>query len=219
MKIEKKAFPLELKAVEENGTFSGYLSVFGVMDSYRDIVMPGAFADSLGKWKAKDRLPPMLWQHRSGEPIGRFVKMAEDGKGLLVEGELLINDIARAKEAYALMKAKVVSGMSIGFETIGEEIDKVARARKLTKIDLWEGSIVTFPANEDAQIESIKSALLGGSLPSLPEFESFLREAGFSKSQATAIAGKGLAHLHRSESGQAASDTNLADILAAIKSL
>lgn len=219
MKIEKKAFPLEVKAVQEDGTFTGYLSVFGVMDSYRDIVMPGAFSESLGKWKTKGRLPPILWQHRSSEPIGRFMEMGEDGKGLLVKGELLVKDIARANEAYALMKAKVVSGMSIGFETVGEEIDKAARARKLTKIDLWEGSIVTFPANEEAQVESIKSALLGGCLPTLPEFESFLREAGFSKTQATAIAGKGLAHLHRSESGQSASDKNLADILAAIKSI
>lgn len=218
MKLEKKAFPLEIKAVDDSGTFSGYLSVFGTLDSYRDIVMPGAFAESLGKWKVKDRLPPMLWQHRSAEPIGRFVSMAEDGKGLLVEGELLVKDIARAREAYALVKAKVVSGMSIGFETVGEEIDKANRARKLTKIDLWEGSIVTFPANEDAQIASIKSALMGGSLPTLPEFEEFLREAGFSKSQATAIAGKGLAKLHRSESGHIA-NTELADILAAIKTI
>lgn len=203
MKIETKAFPLELKEVAKSGEFSGYLSVFNNMDSYRDIVMPGAFAETLAEWNSKGRLPPILWQHRSGEPLGPFTKMQEDTRGLYVEGRLLIAELQRAREAHALMEHKVVSGMSIGFETIGEEVDKTNRARKLTKVKLWEGSIVTFPANEAAQVEAVKSALRGGDLPDLPTFEKFLREAGFSKSQAAAIAGRGLSHLLRSESASA----------------
>jgi HK97 family phage prohead protease len=200
MKREQKTFPFEVKAIEDTGEFSGYLSVFGNVDSWRDIVMPGAFAETLAEWNAKGRLPPVLWQHRSGEPIGPFTKMHEDTKGLYVEGRLLVDELQRAKEAHALVKHKVVSGMSIGFETIGEEWDKENRLRKLTKVKLWEGSIVTFPANEQAQIEAVKSALESGGVPSLKEFEAFLREAGFSKTQATAIASRGLAHLLRSES-------------------
>lgn len=200
MKREQKTFPFEVKAIEDTGEFSGYLSVFGNVDSWRDIVMPGAFAETLAEWHSKGRLPPVLWQHRGGEPIGPFTKMQEDQKGLYVEGRLLVNELQRAKEAHALVKHKVVSGMSIGFETIGEEWDKENRVRKLTKVKLWEGSIVTFPANEQAQIEAVKSALEGGGMPSLKEFEAFLREAGFSKTQAAAIAGRGLAHLLRSES-------------------
>lgn len=200
MKREQKTFPFEVKAIEDTGEFSGYLSVFNNIDSWRDIVMPGAFAETLAEWNSKGRLPPVLWQHRSGEPIGPFTKMQEDQKGLYVEGRLLVNELQRAKEAHALVKHKVVSGMSIGFETIGEEWDKINRLRKLTKVKLWEGSIVTFPANEEAQIEAVKSALESGALPSLKDFEAFLREAGFSKTQAAAIAGRGLAHLLRSES-------------------
>lgn len=203
MNMERKSFALEVKAVEKTGEFAGYLSVFNNMDSYREIVMPGAFAESLAEWNTKGRLPPILWQHRSGEPLGPYTKMQEDQKGLYVEGRLLVDDIPRAKEAHALMAHKVVSGMSIGFETIGEEWDKTNRVRKLTKLKLWEGSIVTFPANEEAQIEAVKSLLRSGELPDLKTFEDFLRESGFSKSHATAIASRGLSHLLRSESAGA----------------
>lgn len=216
--LEHKDFDFQVKAVSDDGLFSGYLSVFGVIDSYRDIVMPGAFAESLARWKEKKALPPVLWQHRSGEPIGPFTKMVEDGRGLYVEGKLLVNEVQRAKEAHALLKAGAISGMSIGYETIGEEIDKEQRARKLTKLELWEGSIVTFPANPDARVDAVKAALNGGGLPSLPEFERFLREAGFSKTQAAAIASRGLAHVLRSESGTPG-DQLAADIKSAIESL
>lgn len=217
MKLEYKAFPFEVKETAETGEFSGYLSVFGNADSYREVVMPGAFAQTLAEWNSKGRLPPVLWQHRTAEPIGPFTKMQEDTKGLYVEGRLLLNDIQRAKEAHALMRAKVIGGMSIGFETIGEEIDKVNRLRNLTKVKLWEGSIVTFPANEEAQVQAVKSALGIGGLPTLKEFEGFLREAGFSKTQAAAVASRGLGYLLRSESDKAESD-QLAELLAAIKS-
>ena len=145
--------------------------------------------------------------------------MHEDNKGLYVEGRLLIEDLQRAKEAHVLMEHKVVSGMSIGFETIGEEIDKQNRIRKLTKVKLWEGSIVTFPANEEAQVEAVKSLLRSGDLPDLQTFERFLREAGFSKTQAVAIAGRGLSHLLRSESEGVSEADQASALLADLKSL
>lgn len=192
MLIEHKNFPLEIKAVSDDGLFSGYLSVFNNVDSYREAVMPGAFKDSLNEWMAQDKLPPILWQHRSDQPIGPFTKMEEDEHGLRVEGRLLINDVVQAKEAHALMKNRVISGMSIGFETVGEEIDKEKSIRKLTKIKLWEGSIVTFPANTAAQIDAVKSMLNDGELPDPRTFENFLRESGFSKRQARAITNNGI---------------------------
>lgn len=219
MKLEHKTFAMQFKAVEKTGEFSGYLSVFGNMDSYRDIVMPGAFAETLAEWNSKGRLPPILWQHRGAEPIGPFTKMQEDQTGLYVEGRLLIEDLQRAKEAHALMSHKVVSGMSIGFETIGEEWDKNERVRKLTKLKLWEGSIVTFPANEEAQIQAVKSTLGAGQLPDLQTFERFLREAGFSKSQAAAIAGRGLSYLLRSESASEGEDAKVTAAVAALKTI
>jgi uncharacterized protein len=220
MKIEHKTFELQTKEVADTGEFSGYLSVFHNVDSYRDVVMPGAFVDSLAVWQSKGRLPPVLWQHRSGEPLGPFTAMREDARGLYVEGRLLVGQVQRAAEAHALLKAKAVSGMSIGFETIGEEWDKQNRLRKLTKIDLWEGSIVTFPANEAAQVDAVKSLIHGGELPDLKTFEGFLREAGFSRTQSAAIASRGLAYLLQSESeGVGDGEKGLAKLLADLKSV
>lgn len=200
MKMEHKTFPMDVKEVAKTGEFSGYLSVFNNMDSYRDIVMPGAFKDTLAEWEGKGRLPPILWQHRYDEPIGPFTKMVEDEKGLYVEGRLLVADVQRAREAHALLDHKVISGMSIGFETVSEKVDSANRIRKLTGIKLWEGSIATFPANDASHIEAVKAMIAEGDLPDLKTFEKFLREAGFSKSQATAIANRGLSHLLRSDS-------------------
>lgn len=203
MKNERKAFPLEVKEVDESGAFSGYLSVFGNVDSHRDVVMPGAFTKSLEEYESKGILPPVLWQHDSSQPIGPFTKMKEDQHGLYVEGRLLINDIPKAREAHALVKNKVISGMSIGYGTVKDDFDSQKRVRRLTELKLFEGSIVTFPSNTAANVEDVKQRFftLRDGLPELKEFEKYLRESGFSKSVATAIASNGLGPLLQSESG------------------
>lgn len=201
MSLKIRDFDLHVKAVSDDGLFSGYGSVFGVVDSYREVVAPGAFAASLADIKAKGRRVPVLWQHRSGEPIGIYSSLSEDDRGLKVEGNLIL-DVSRAKEAHALLKAGAVSGLSIGYYVRDDSFDEKSRVRTLKQLDLVEVSLVTFPANDDARVDTIKSKLAHGSLPSLPEFEQLLREAGFSKSQAAVIANRGLKHLlHRSESG------------------
>jgi len=188
MSIELKYIerPFEVKAVDEKGIFTGYGSVFGNVDSYKEIVAPGAFAESLYGWKDAGRLPPVLWQHRSGEPIGPFLEMREDSHGLDTKGHLLIDDVVRAKEARALMLAKAVNGLSIGFVTRKDSYDKVTGIRTLLQVDLWEISIVTFPANPSAQITGVKSAI--DTLQTLADAERFLRDAGnLTRSQATAF--------------------------------
>lgn len=218
--VKRRDVDFEIKAVEKDGFFSGYGSVFDVIDSYREIVVPGAFAESIAESAAKNRKMPVLWQHRSGEPLGVYEVVKEDKAGLYLEGRLLVDDVARAKEAHALMKAGAVTGLSIGYYVREDSWDEKERVRLLKKLDLKETSIVTFPANDEARVDAVKSLLAHGSLPSLPEFESFLREAGFSKSQATAIAGHGLKHLHdRSESGGNPGGSSTAGILAALKSV
>jgi hypothetical protein len=194
--------PFEVKAVEEDGKFTGYGSVFGNVDSYDEIVAPGAFAESLAAWKASDRLPPVLWQHRSGEPVGPHLDMAEDTHGLFLTGQLLVNDVVRAREARALMKAKAVNGLSIGFVPREDSYDRVTGIRTLKKVDLWEVSIVTFPANPQAQIANVKSAVLA--LETLAECERYLRDAGgLSRSAATAFIARVKA-LGRSDSDELA---------------
>lgn len=93
------------------------------------------------------RLTPVLWQHRSGEPIGPYLEMEEKAVGLWVKGKLLGDDVQRAKEARALMQAKAVNGLSIGFVTREDSYDRVSGIRTLKKVDPWEVSVVTFPAD------------------------------------------------------------------------
>lgn len=200
-----RAFDLEVKALDENGVFTGYGSVFNVVDSYNEVVAPGAFKASLDELAAKKRKVPVLWQHSSSQPLGVYEELREDDTGLWVRGRLLKDEVAQAREAFALMKAGAVTGLSIGYWTRKSAIDDATHVRTLLELDLVEVSLVTFPANDDARVENVKFKLAHGELPTLPEFERFLREAGFSKSQAAAVAGRGLAHLLRSESEGAAS--------------
>ena len=211
----KKSFNLEIKAVQEDGFFSGYGAVFGNVDWYNDVILPGAFAKSLEKWAEKNKMPPVLWNHNDGEPIGVYTNIYEDSKGLFVEGRLLIDDVPRAKSTHALLKAGAIDGLSIGYKT-KKANQQTNGIRELIELDLGEISIVTMPANEQSLITSVKSKLEEGELPTLPEFEKFLRESGFSKTQSTAIAGKGLRHLlseSEDEKLQAKSISNALEIL------
>lgn len=213
--MNRKSFNLEIKAVQEDGFFSGYGAVFNNVDWYNDIILPGAFTKSLARWAEKNKMPPVLWNHDDGEPIGVYTKVFEDEKGLFVEGKLLVNDVPRAKSIHALLRARAIDGLSIGYST-KQANKKTNGIRELVELDLSEISIVTKPANKQSLITSVKSKLEEGELPSLPEFEKFLRESGFSKSQATAIAGKGLRHLlseSEDEKFQAKSISNALNIL------
>lgn len=191
--------PFELKAVDEAGVFTGYVSVFGNVDNGGDIVAQGAFAQTLEVWKAKGALPPVLWQHRSGEPLGPFLEMREDSVGLWVKGQLLVNDVPRAKEARALLQAKAIQGMSIGYVTRDDSYDRVSGVRTLKKVDLWEGSIVTFPMNAAAGVSTVKSI---DALESLADVERLLREHSFSKAEATALVSRVKSFGHRSDSDE-----------------
>lgn len=202
--LKVRDFDLEVKAVGDDGTFSGYGSVFGVVDSYQEVVAPGAFTESLAELTSKGRPVPVLWMHRSDMPIGIWDELKEDEKGLYGAGTLLVKDVDKAREAQALMKKRAVTGLSIGYWVRESSYDEKTGVRTLTKLDLVEISIVTFPANDDARIDAVKFKLARGQLPTLPEFEAYLREAGFSKSQRAAIANRGLAYLLRSESESAA---------------
>lgn len=198
-----KQIAFKAENVKDDGTFTGYGSVFGNVDSYREIVAPGAFKSSLAALKEAGDPLPVLWQHNASQPIGGYTDLSEDERGLKVGGFLLKDDVSLAREAYALMKARVVKGLSIGYYVRADSYDEKTSIRTLTELDLREISVVTFPANEQAQVENVKNAvrhmLDAGDLPNTRMFEDFLREAGFSKSQAVAIATHGLSKLHRGE--------------------
>lgn len=154
--LEKKRlqFDLEVKTIDKDGRFSGYASVFNVVDNHNDIIVRGAFAETL---KERGKSIKLLWQHRQDEPIGMFDRIFEDEMGLYVEGRLLL-DVGRAREAYALLKQGAISGLSIGYSPVQYKIDSGNGTRILSAIELWEISLVTFPANAAAAVTVVKQA-------------------------------------------------------------
>lgn len=156
MVLRTKDFDLSLKT-EADGRFSGLGSVFGNVDSYGEIVAPGAFKDTLAEIAAKGRKIPVLWQPRAAEPIGVYDHLAEDATGLHVAARLLTGDVAQAREAHALMEAGAVSGLSIGYIPRASSMDEKTGVRTLTAVDPKEVSLVTFPANDEARVSTVKA--------------------------------------------------------------
>ena len=194
MPNETKRARFDLTSVDAEGTFEGYASLFNVEDLSHDIIAPGAFAGSLAKRGAAG--VKLLFQHDPAEPIGVWLDIAEDARGLKVKGRLTL-DVARAREVLSLMKAGALEGLSIGFRTEKGARDTRSGVRRLTKIDLWEISIVTFPMQPGARVTAVKSGVFAGNKPLTErEFERFLtREAGLKRSEAVALMRSGFKSL------------------------
>ncbi|MGV7210493.1 HK97 family phage prohead protease [Oxalobacteraceae bacterium A2-2] len=178
-----RAFSLQIRATGDDGSVEGYGSVFGVRDDYDDVITAGAFQASLAAHKAAGTMPAMLWQHDQTEPIGVWTEIVEDAKGLRIKGQLAL-DTARGKEAYALLKMGALNGLSIGFMAVKWSYD--AELRVLSAVDLWEVSLVTFPANREARITGIKATDVAG-IKTIRQAEQALRDAGFSADSAKAF--------------------------------
>lgn len=147
-------FELDVKAVAEDGTFTGYASVFGVTDLGGDSVQPGAFTKSL-KSKPAAKIK-MLRGHDSSEPIGIWTSIVEDSRGLKATGQLILETV-KGRETYALLKAGALDGLSIGYRTKRESYDQTKKVRLLNELELHEVSIVTYPMNPIATISRVKS--------------------------------------------------------------
>lgn len=180
---EVRSYALQIKATGDDGTVEGYGSVFGERDSYDDVIAPGAFKGSLAAHKAVGTMPAMLWQHDGAKPIGIWTEMVEDSKGLRIKGQLALETVL-GKEAHALLKLGALNGLSIGFVSKQWTYDRDTDVRTLTELDLWEVSLVTFPANGKARVTNVKAA---DDMAAPKDAERLLRDAGFSKSDATAF--------------------------------
>jgi len=195
--MKKMIVPFEIAGLSDEGTITGYGSTFGgASDSYGDIVVRGAFQETIAKGGRNGNGIVMLWNHDAKEPIGKWHNVSENEKGLKMEGKLVM-EVARAREAYALAKEKVVQGLSIGWDFIRDkdgrvekdavEIDEKKRTRYLKRVELFEVSLVTFPANTRATITGTKGI---DEVQTIRDFEIFLRDAGMSVEIAKTIISK-----------------------------
>ena len=139
--------------IDADGTVEGYASLFGEIDQARDMVMRGAFTATL-RQRNVHRIP-MLFQHDPSEPVGIWLELREDHRGLFARGRL-IPEVARGRELLSLLKAGAIDGLSIGFRTVQGRIDPRTRVRALHAVDLWEISIVTFPLLAGARVQAVK---------------------------------------------------------------
>jgi len=149
----------DLETTEETGQIRGYASVFGQPDQSGDVVAPGAFAQSLHRLAAAGRRVKFLWQHDPTKPIGVWSDIHEDAHGLSVTGQILV-EVSQGADALALMQAGAIDGLSIGYRAVRAEPNRETGGRRLTEIDLWEVSLVTFPMLPAAR------AMLGAHRPS-----------------------------------------------------
>lgn len=150
-----RAGPLSLGPVQDTGTgcFAGYASVFGTADDQGDIVRSGAFAKALQR-RGRARIA-LLYQHEPARPIGIWTDLREDWRGLWAEGQLALESRG-GQDAYALLKAGALTGLSIGFHAI-TATRRPGGGRVLHDIDLWEISLVTFPMLDSARVTQVKA--------------------------------------------------------------
>jgi HK97 family phage prohead protease len=184
------AFEVRFSTSGETGKISGIAAKFGdhLVDAYGDVIAKGAFAASLKDHQAAGQMPAMLWQHDPAEPIGVWTEISEDDTGLRVKGQINLQT-QRGREALALLKQGAFRGLSIGFVAKKAEA-RADGVRKLTEVDLWEVSLVTFPARKEGQITEVRD---------LRDLEERLRASGLARAAAQKVAAAGWAALNRKQ--------------------
>jgi len=180
MAVEKRiaVFDLELRSLEEQGRFTGYASVFGVVDAYGTVFDKGAFKKTIKEHKGKF---PLVWMHNVEEPIGSAMT-SEDEHGLWIEGQLDL-DVPRGQWVYSGMKNGYITQMSHSFSSVPGKVETVEAEDKsqiphFKEVRLYEISPVTsnFAANEQANIEEVRTVTEddgdgGRALEGLDDFE------------------------------------------------
>ena len=226
--LTKQSDPiLEVKTLDDQtGEFEGYGSTFGGdPDSYGDVVNKGAFKDSLAEHKRRGSMPKLFWQHDPLQPIGKWMSAEEDDHGLLMRGRLNMG-VQKGREAYELLKAGDIDGLSIGYRVKKHTEDKEAGVWFLEKLDLFEVSVVSIGANPSATIDlaSVKAEraaqalvdrLKAGDRLTEREFEQMFKGIlGLSNSQAERAV-----RLHLKGQGEPAETASGADFASAFSAL
>lgn len=169
--MQLKDMPVKVKAGPDDGLgegeFTAYASVFGNVDSYGDVVVPGAFADDLKAWEESGNPIPLLFGHVMSDPdynIGHVVNAVEDEKGLLVTAQLDLEN-PKAMQTYRMLKGRRVNQMSFAYDVLeggDAQREKADGAKEsyyeLRKLKLYEVSVVTIGANQETEVLAVKAA-------------------------------------------------------------
>lgn len=174
--VARETMDLQFRfAVEDSGTFSGHAVVFGEQNRHRELYAPGVFKRTLEEHRANGTTPVMLWSHNPAEVIGVWTDIREDATGLSVRGQLLM-DTVRGREVASMLKAKAVSGLSIGFRKVKDRIGRDG-IRTLLDVDLPEISIVAVPSAGRARITDYRNHPETGRASSAAAFVATCRKA------------------------------------------
>lgn len=204
---ERKYAGLALDEVALDGTFSGYASLFGEIDLGKDAVERGAFARSLRTRGASGIR--MLFQHDPAQPIGKWLSIAEDRRGLAVRGRLSAGT-ARGREVLELMRDGALDGLSIGYRTLRARREAGSGTRRILEADLWEISVVTFPMLPGARVAQVKAKRQGS--PNVREYERWLRrDAGLSRREARLVVAGGFKALRGQREADGDPEARLAE--------
>lgn len=194
--------PVKLKAYGDDGSdlddgeFVAYASIFGNVDAYGDVVVKGAFSDTLADWKSSGNTLPVLYGHDFADPfsnIGAVIDAVEDDRGLRVHGRLDL-DNPKARQVFQLLKGRRLSQMSFAFDVVdGAPAEKDGEpVFELRRLNLYEVSVVPIGANQDTEILAVKSGVEGlvtaveaGQQPLTPDARA--RLAGACKALAAAL--------------------------------
>ena len=146
----------DFKMLDEKseGKFEAYVSIFNNVDYADEVIVKGAFAESLQR-----KLPKIAWSHNWEEIIGTVESATEDERGLKIVGQLVLS-VQKAKEAYDLMKAGAIDEFSIGYGVLSARYEEREgkSIRILEKLDLYEVSPVLVGCNNQTELLDIKSA-------------------------------------------------------------
>jgi HK97 family phage prohead protease len=164
----EKAFDVKVKTDGlAEGEFIAYASVFGNKDLVGDVVMKGAFTDTLAQWKTAGAPIPLLWGHNMADPdynLG-YVEAEEDEKGLRIHGYFDM-DSPKAPQSYRLLKSGRTRQFSITYRVTdgayvmpeGDDTSYKDAYYEIRSLDLFECSVVQVAANQEAEVVAVKAA-------------------------------------------------------------
>lgn len=171
---------------QESGTFTCYGNVKGNIDHAKDRAVDGCYAKSCAQHKADGTMPKMFWSHNPSQlPVGKWMTMDEDEKGLKMTGKL--SKTAMGTDIEILAKDGALDSFSIGYIEVKSKWNQEKQCNDLEELDIKEVSWVNFACNEASTLESIKSKMSEKELPTKRELQNLLRDSGLSKSQAETI--------------------------------